>query len=236
MTQFQHPAAIYERQLENSLEGKYLKVAQLLNPSSNILELGCSTGYFAGALTRLGHKVTGLEADPDAVELCQQRGINALVTDLSKSNPLSCVQEVQFDAVLCMDILEHLPNPESLLRDVKSVLKPDGQLIITGPNVAYWSVRLHLLMGRWDYSRAGIMDETHLRWFTRRTWTLLLKEAGFNIRLADSAEIMLPKEQWLSHFGIRESRLERLRLALGKLLPNLFTTVFLISAGLNSKE
>lgn len=229
-----HPASIYERQIGPILEGKYRKVADLLQPGSRVLELGCSTGYFSRALAQLGHDVTGLEGDAEAVDLCLQRGINAFKVDLSRANPFEHLEHGTFDAILSMDLLEHLPHPCSLLLDLKRVLKPGGRLIITGPNVAYWSVRLNLLLGRWNYSQAGIMDETHLRWFTRATWRGLLEGVGFKVELDDSAEFMLPKEQWLLRCGMSVPCLERLRACLGGMLPELFTTVFIFSARVES--
>lgn len=236
MTNRDHPAAIYERNLDEALDGKYLKVASLLSPESHVLELGCATGYFAAALTRLGHDVTGLEGDVDAVELCRQRGVRATAVDLSAAEPFDCVGGQKFDAVLAMDLLEHLPRPQQLLKALPALLNPAGKLIITGPNVAYWNVRLKLLLGRWDYAASGIMDETHLRWFTRRTWRKMIENAGFTLDVDEPAEAMLPYEQCLKMLGCSQARIQSLRLAVARSLPTLFTTVFVFSATLaNSK-
>ena len=80
-----------------------------------------------------------------------------------------------------MDVLEHLPEPKDLLIRLHRFMRGDARLIVTGPNVAYWHVRWELLRGRWTYADAGIMDETHLRWFTRTTWREMLKQSGYKI-------------------------------------------------------
>ena len=225
-------AAVYERNLSSGLSGKYSCVASLLAPRSAVLELGCASGFFSVELMKRGHRLVGLEQDKVAVQVCRERGVDVRLANLSAADPLSSVRGEQFDCALAMDILEHLPEPESLLNALHPVLRDGGRLIVTGPNVAYWAVRFNLLMGRWDYGRAGIMDNSHLRWFTRRTWKRLLEDSCFMINRHGSAESMLPKETWLGSIGIRGKRLEALRLAATRLRPELFTTVFFFEATL----
>jgi hypothetical protein len=83
--------------------------------------------------------------------------------------------------VVLADVLEHLPDPAALLRDLKNALTDEGLLIASVPNVAHWSVRRNLAFGRFDYEPSGIMDATHLRWFTRSTLTHLVESCGFDV-------------------------------------------------------
>ena len=80
-----------------------------------------------------------------------------------------------------MDVMEHLRVPEKLLRDCRALLKPNGHLIVSLPNVANITVRLMLLFGRFNYTERGILDKTHLRFFTRKTARRLLTENGYDI-------------------------------------------------------
>ena len=87
----------------------------------------------------------------------------------------------QFDAIVCGDILEHLRDPDRLLRQAKDWLKPDGTLVASIPNVRHHSVVRSVLEGNWTYESAGLLDRTHLRFFTRREIEKLFFRAGFAI-------------------------------------------------------
>jgi SAM-dependent methyltransferase len=86
-----------------------------------------------------------------------------------------------FDVVLFADVLEHLPNPQSMLLTAREALRPHGSIIVSVPNVAHWSVRVDLIRGRFQYQPTGIMDATHLRWFSARTAKSLVASAGFKV-------------------------------------------------------
>ena len=83
-----------------------------------------------------------------------------------------------YDAILFLDVLEHLRDPDGVLRAARDWLRPGGRVLCSLPNVAHWRVRLALARGRFDYTENGLMDATHLRWFTRRTARELLTRAG----------------------------------------------------------
>ena len=101
-----------------------------------------------------------------------------------------------FDCVMFLDVLEHVANPHEVLVDAGRLLKPGGVVIVSVPNVAHWSIRLGLLFGNFDYTEAGIMDATHLRWFTRKTATNMLHSAGFELRSYD-----VSAGTWLAVYG-----------------------------------
>ena len=87
----------------------------------------------------------------------------------------------KFDFILLADVLEHLPDPLTVLRFYVRFLAPGGRVVISLPNIACWDRRLALMLGRFDYADAGIMDRTHLRFFTFRTARILLQEAGMTV-------------------------------------------------------
>ena len=87
-----------------------------------------------------------------------------------------------FDVVVCADVLEHLDDPAAVLARVRRWLSPRGVLFVSLPNVANVAIRLALLAGRFEYAEAGILDRTHLRFFTRRSARRLVENAGFRIR------------------------------------------------------
>lgn len=236
MTPVQSPEAAggqssrYERNLAGGLEGKYLHVAAELQPGSRVLDVGGSSGYFSEALTAKGHTVALLDHDPASVATARARGLDARACDLNSTAAFSAVAGRQFDAILFMDVLEHVIDPHTVLLQARALLAPGGRVIVTGPNVAYWAVRLKLLSGRWDYAETGIMDRTHLRWFTFQTWQDLLASAGYDVTKAVACEGMLPKEQWLRRLGFSAARLARLRTKELAARPGLWGIVFLFIA------
>jgi SAM-dependent methyltransferase len=86
-----------------------------------------------------------------------------------------------FDRVLLLDVIEHMKDPGRLLAECQPALKENGLLVVSVPNIANITVRLKLLFGKFDYQERGILDKTHLRWFTRRTARRLLEENGYQI-------------------------------------------------------
>ena len=137
----------------------------------------------------------------------------------------------EFDVVLAMDVLEHLVEPESAVKALTAVLKPGGCLIITGPNVAFWSMRWMLLTGRWRYHDAGIMDRTHLRWFALSGWVALAESSGLRSVMVRSAELgIFPLQQFLQRLPGGASLVKFIAAALTKRMPSLFAVVLLVVA------
>jgi 2-polyprenyl-3-methyl-5-hydroxy-6-metoxy-1,4-benzoquinol methylase len=125
-----------------------------------------------------GVEVVGIEPDAVRAELATARGMQVHVGYFSHH----LIQEVgSFDIVLFADVLEHVPNPQSALVLSREVLNPHGAVIISVPNVVHWAVRVEVIRGKFRYQPCGIMDATHLRWFTAESAKSLLTSAGFKI-------------------------------------------------------
>jgi 2-polyprenyl-3-methyl-5-hydroxy-6-metoxy-1,4-benzoquinol methylase len=140
----------------------------------------------------------GFGDDTFAEEL---RGSGNEVTCGDARNLQVCPPRKQFDKVLLLDVLEHLPDPENLLRKAAALLKPNGHLLISAPNVANLTVRLMLLTGKFEYQDRGILDRTHLRFFTRNTIRKLAAAAGLNIQRTRMTviplEVLMGSPRWL---------------------------------------
>jgi methionine biosynthesis protein MetW len=205
-------------------------VFDLIPEGSKVLELGCSSGYFAEQISRKGCLVIGVDNDLPAIERCRLKGVQAYALDLaSDAAEAVFAKHAPFDCIIAMDILEHLAAPESLLLRLHRHMHPRSQLIVTGPNVAYWHVRWQLLRGRWAYSEAGVMDETHLRWFTRASWRAMFRDADFVIEIDRVAEALLPKEFQLRRILRNDLIIDSLKRPIESTLPNVIATVFLFS-------
>lgn len=131
-----------------------------------VLEVGCSVGHVTEHLAAAGNVVTGIEIDPVAADEARQHASEVHVADLDRT-PLGDLVEGPFDVIMFGDVLEHLREPDRVLADACRFLADDGRFVISIPNVAHADVRLMLLEGRWQYREHGLLDDTHLRFFTR---------------------------------------------------------------------
>jgi 2-polyprenyl-3-methyl-5-hydroxy-6-metoxy-1,4-benzoquinol methylase len=153
-------------------------VDRLAGTPRRVLDLGCGDGHLGARLRAAGHHVTG-------IDLHDQPGpadrLDAyLRADLEHGLP----EELgTFDVVLAADVFEHLARPEVLLADLRHHLAPGGVVLASIPNFAHWYPRLRVVTGRFDYDRRGILDRTHLRFFTRRSFERLAADTGWRARV-----------------------------------------------------
>ena len=141
-----------------------------------ILEVGCSSGYLGASLAAKGHRVTGVEPDP--VSAAAASRVLAEVWQGGLDESLAAHPEARFDVLVFGDVLEHMLDPAEALRRSLAHLRPGGSVVISLPHIAHGSVRAMLLAGRFDYADRGILDSTHLRFFTRTGIAHLLADAG----------------------------------------------------------
>ncbi|MDD2751982.1 MAG: class I SAM-dependent methyltransferase [Candidatus Omnitrophica bacterium] len=151
------------RELKSSGEGK------------SLLDVGCGRGYLAAILTQRGYKVTGVDNSLESLDFARKVCSRVIHADLEKWD---ADVAGKFDYILFADVLEHLRDPLEVLRRILPLLKDNGTVLLSVPNIAHFYVRLSLLLGRWDYAKRGILDKTHLRFFTRSSLLGLIKEAG----------------------------------------------------------
>jgi methionine biosynthesis protein MetW len=158
---------------------------KLVPAGSKVLDIGCNGGQFGKLLiSEKGCTVYGVDISLAAVNEAQDNLTSAIVMDI-ENDPMP-FKDQKFDIVVFGDVLEHLANPAGALAKVRECLQPDGRILVSLPNVANISIRLKLLIGCWDYRPSGILDETHLRFFTRRTMQKLFAESGYAIEKMDS--------------------------------------------------
>ena len=144
---------------------------------SKVLDLGCSDGSLGQRVRALGHHVTG-------VDLHRSDGVDDRLdaffqADLDQGIPDSV--GAGFDVVLCADVLEHVRDPEALLRQAASLVSSAGVVIASVPNFGHWYPRARVALGLFDYDRRGILDQTHVRFFTRRSFERLITRSGLAI-------------------------------------------------------
>ncbi len=143
-----------------------------------VLDVGCGAGVFGASVRERGCEVWGLELDPEAVREAAGRLDRVLEGDAVDS--VAGLPAGRFDCIYLNDILEHLPEPEPLLRALAPKLTPSGRLVTSMPNVRYFPHLWRLVVrGRWDYADEGILDRTHLRFYTRSSMRALLTSCGY---------------------------------------------------------
>jgi predicted TPR repeat methyltransferase len=162
-----------------------------------VLDVGFGAGELARRIRARCTYLAGIELDAEAAGASALLFDRCVTRDLLES--LATMGETPFDVVVAGDVLEHLPDPGAALDRLRSLVKPDGRLFVSLPNVANVTVRLSLLAGRFRYAARGILDETHLRFFTRQTGRRLLETHGFTV-LSETATAM-PLELALPALG-----------------------------------
>ncbi len=149
------------------------------HPPANLLDLGCSGGVLSDRIRALGHTVTGV--DVLEIEGVRDRVDHFIQTDLDRDLPTEVVARGPYDVVVCGDILEHVRQPEKLLESIRELLGPGGALICSVPNFGHWYARMRTVLGLFDYDQRGVLDNGHVRFFTRRGLLRRLRNAGFSV-------------------------------------------------------
>ncbi len=155
----------------------HARVAALVGSNKHVLDVGCGGGFLAERLALRGCVVTGVDNDPALLQRAQTVCQNVIRHDLDALDGLDFQEK--FDVVVMADVIEHLLNAKALLAKAASWLQPSGFVVISVPNIAHISVRLKLLVGRFDYSQNGILDETHVHFFTSSSISSLLTQAEY---------------------------------------------------------
>jgi SAM-dependent methyltransferase len=152
-------------------------VQRLVDPiGRRVLDVGCGEGALGSALKSAGaDRVVGIEKDPDAARVARDRLDELIEGDLTGPIPLA---PEEFDYLIFADVLEHVSQPEGVLARLLPLLKPDGRVIVSVPNMRFYLVLLRLIFDRWSYADAGVRDRTHLRIFTRRSLERMLAAHG----------------------------------------------------------
>lgn len=148
---------------------------------SRALDVGCGEGGLGHALRQRGVEVWGIEKHPEAARRAQEKLDRVLCADI-ETVQLPDTALGTFDCLVYADILEHLRDPWSILRSHQRYLKPEGCVIASIPNIRYYrTLRDLVFRGRWEYTDSGILDKTHLRFFTLDSIRRLFEETGFEL-------------------------------------------------------
>ena len=152
-------------------------ISRFSNGANTLLDLGAAGGELGEALRRRFKHTIGFEYDVDRIGDLRRHFDQAVIADLESIRRLPNSAE----AIVLADILEHLRDPRSLMQCVREALAPEGHVFISVPNIANVTVRIGLLFGIFEYRERGILDSSHLRFYTMRAIKREIESAGFRI-------------------------------------------------------
>lgn len=190
---------------ENS---SWYKVYNLISNNSVVLDIGCSSGNFGRTLIKeKGCKVDGIELDSEDVKRAKKELRNVWQLDIERDTLPKNLE--RYDYIYFGDVIEHLVDPINTLKKIKpSLKKRTGKVIFSIPNMGHLMIRLDLLGGKFDYTETGLLDKTHLHFYTQNEVFRVFEEAGYKIDNLDFVKKDYPKEliqKILSEYGLKGS-------------------------------
>ena len=150
--------------------------------SARVLEIGCGKGNTLSYLKDNGYCdwTCGVDLFSDAIESAKEKADEVYQGNIE--DMILPIQEGSIDVILCLDVLEHLVNPQKVIAYLHTLLAPEGLIIASIPNVKHYTASLSLvILGKWEYQELGILDNTHLRFFVKDTAIKLMTSSGLKL-------------------------------------------------------
>lgn len=165
-----------------------------------VLDVGCNSGYL-GAVADQTNSFYGIDVDETVLRAARLEYVEAAKIDLNNITELPW--DIKFDVIVIADVLEHIIDPGVVLKALADhYLTENGRIIVSLPNIANWQIRLSLLFGRFEPADSGIMDKTHLHYYTVRSARLLLEASGISVtRMLYGSDVFGPVIRFMPIFG-----------------------------------
>ncbi|MBU4472795.1 MAG: class I SAM-dependent methyltransferase, partial [Candidatus Omnitrophica bacterium] len=179
-------------------------IFRLIHQNSRVLDVGCASGKLAERLRKEKNCfVAGIEFDSELAEKAESKCDKFIRADVSLLSQLPFDKD-SFDYIVFADVLEHLINPDEVLRSFRDYLADTGFILLSIPNIAYWQIRLRLLFGNFNYDHP-LLDGGHFRFFTLSSSRRLLEECGYKIVFLTNrnTHIKLLGKIWQSRFAFQ---------------------------------
>jgi len=176
------PTKKYQYTVPNDSDHVAHKILALVPPGSRVLEIGCSSGSQTRLLKNtLGCSVTAIEIDATAAEDAREFCARLIIGDIENLNLVEELGNQSFEVIILSDVLEHLKHPGDTLMKIRPLLGQSGILLASIPNIAHAAICWELAHGRFDYRDYGLLDDTHIRFFTKKSITHLFERSGYYI-------------------------------------------------------
>ncbi|MEG0973140.1 MAG: methyltransferase domain-containing protein [Comamonas sp.] len=188
---------VYTRLIDQQERSSLSVLADKIKPGSRVLDLGCGPGVLGAHLfQQKGCTVDGVTFSADEAALASPYYRDVAVADLEHLNLAEAFALRQYDAIVCADVLEHLRQPEKLLADCKDLIAEDGQILISIPNAGYCGLVMELMQGELRYRQEGLLDKTHLRFFTRQSLIRLLTSEQWSVEALETIDRPLDESEF----------------------------------------
>lgn len=179
----------YQREIREGAEDSLSKLAAMIPAGATVLDLGVGSGELGAFLSQEKQcTVDGIEMSADHIARARPHYRELREADLEQPDALAAFPAKGYDCVVLADVLEHVRDREAALQRAAERLKPGGELLLSVPNIGYAGVVLDLLEGRFDYRDEGILDDTHVRFYTRDSLCGFLDELGFQVAEVQTVE------------------------------------------------
>jgi len=197
----------YAYELDIAANSAPARMLRLIGQNKCVLEIGCATGSQTRLMRdELGCNVTGVEINAAAAEgarpYCQQ----LIVGNIEELDLKGLLGDARFDVITFGDVLEHLRNPQLVLEKVKPFLADAGYIVASVPNIAHASVVFEMCHGRFDYRPTGLLDDTHIHFFTKRSITRTFEDAGFLVVKLTRSEVRPEHTEFKTRAACREQQ------------------------------
>lgn len=192
---------VYLRAIAQDERTSLSVLASLVTAGAQVLDLGTGSGALGQYLRdHAGCIVDGITINDQEAALAAPHYRRLEVADLEHAGWTSLFQDETYDFIVCADVLEHISRPENVLRACRKLLAPAGQLLISIPNAAYGGLVAELLEGDFTYRDEGLLDRTHLRFFTRRSLQLFLSAEGWEVERVEAIERPVTESEFRGAF------------------------------------
>ncbi|MDR0274717.1 MAG: methyltransferase domain-containing protein [Burkholderiaceae bacterium] len=220
---------VYERDIDGGERTSLALLAARIAPGARVLDLGCGSGAVGRFLARrdgLDAPIDGLTISQEEAERARPHYRRVEVADLDQADLTQLFERGAYDAIICADVLEHVRQPPRVLRACRELLAPGGAALLSLPNVGYCGLIAELMAGEFRYREEGLLDASHVHFFTRATLLRLLFESGWGVELLDTIRRELPDSEFRAAFDALPPAVARYLLA----LPDALAYQFIVTA------
>lgn len=192
----------YDRAIFSDAEESLSKIVNKIPNNSVVLDVGCSSGMLGRYLTeKKGCIVDGVDIDASAVDLIRSKYRFTAVKNLEIEPLCDAFKTEAYDYIVVADLIEHLVNPDQLLSELKKLIKPEGTIIFSVPNVTHISNGFELLFGEFNYRENGLLDRTHLRFYSKKSLLDKLQAFGLYAWEVDTVQKEIIETEFSDHIS-----------------------------------
>lgn len=192
----------YNRSISTDVEESLSKIVNKITDYSIVLDVGCSSGMLGRYLSeKKGCIVDGVDIDEGAIELISAKYRFTAVKNLESEILTDLFKTETYDYIVVADLIEHLVNPNNLLSELKKLIKPHGTIIFSVPNITHIAVGFELLLGNFVYKDTGLLDKTHVRFYSKKSLLDKLQEFGLYAWEVDAVEKDVGETEFTDHIA-----------------------------------